>query len=122
MSDYKSVYSEASQYYIEKTVSSSEVEQGRYSRSKQREAKHNEQWKKQPVNLNDICDKFAPGDSGHKEGVKFVFEGDRYKIKADMAAGYLRIYDKASRCYLKLDGTPGTLDETHFKIYRREEM
>ena len=67
MSDYKETYSEESKYYIEKEVSSRELDKNRYERSKQREDKYNEQWKMHPVNLNDICDKFAPGDNGHKK-------------------------------------------------------
>lgn len=122
MSDYKSVYSEAAQYYVEETVPSSEIDQGRFDRSKKREEKYNENWKERPVNLNEICDKFAPGDAGHKEGVKFVFEGDDYKVVADMATGYLRIQDLNSGKYVTLDGAPSALEETHFKILRREEM
>ena len=122
MSDYKETYSEESKDYIEKVVSSRELDKNRYERSKQREDRYNEQWKKYPVNLNDICDKFAPGDNGHKEGVKFVFDGSTHEVKADMASGYLRIYNKQTHQYVKLDGTSGTAEETHFKILRREEM
>ena len=122
MSDYKSVYSEASQYYVEKEVPSSDVTQAQYDRSKAREAKYNENWKKQPVNLNDICDEFAPGDDGYKDGVKWKFDGERYQVVADMASGYLRIYDKETKRWCRLDGTSGGRDDTHFKILRREEM
>ncbi len=122
MSDYKSVYSEAAQYYITNEVEASSIDRARYERSKLREKKYNELWRRNSVNLNDVCDEFAPGDLGYKEGVKFIFEGDRYKVKADMASGYLRILDKDTGRYVKLDGAPGGLDETHFKIYRREEM
>ncbi|MGI6033435.1 MAG: hypothetical protein ACOX69_08470 [Coriobacteriales bacterium] len=122
MSDYKSVYSEASQYYVEKEVPSSGTTQAQYDRSKAREAEYNENWKKRPVNLNEICDKFAPGDDGYKDGVKWKFNGERYQVVADMASGYLCIYDKETKTWCKLDGTPGNGDETHFKILRREEM
>lgn len=123
MSDSKSIYSEMSNYYINERVPSSNVDQGRYDRSKERERKYNENWKRRPVNINEICDKFAPGDDGHEEGVKYVFEGSRYKVVADMVSGYLRIFDKTAKSYTKLDGTPsGSLEETHFKILRREEM
>ncbi len=122
MSDYKTAYSEVSQHYVETVVPFSDVDQGRYERSKSREARHNDQWIRNPVNINEICDRFTPGDDGYREGVKFVFESDRYLVKADMASGYLRIYDKELRAYVKLDGTPGTLAETHFKILTREEM
>lgn len=126
MADYKSAYSEASQYYVEHVIPSSGIDRDRYARSKERERKWNESWKKNPVNINDICDKFAPGDEGRKvgkeDGVKYVFEGDAYKVIADMASGYLRIQDKGTRAFVKLDGRPGTAEETHFKIFRREEM
>ena len=60
---------------------------------------------------------------GHQQGVKYVFEGERYEVKADMASGYLRIYDKVARSYVTLDGIPSDdLELTHFKILRREEM
>ena len=126
MSDYKSAYSEASQYYVKAKVPSSEVDRRRYDASKRRETQFNESWKKHAVNINEICDRFVPDDDGHKgeklNGVKYVFEGERYKVKADMASGYLRIYDKALKKYVKLDGSAGTRDDTHFKILRREEM
>ncbi len=122
MTDYKSAYSEASQSYIEHDVSISEIDHERYLRSKAREELFNGNWKKYPVNLNDICDEFAPGDDGHKDGVKFVFEGMQYTLKADMASGYLRIFDRRAKRYVKLDGTPGFLGETHFKILKREDM
>ena len=41
---------------------------------------------------------------------------------ADMASGYLRIFDKNQKTYIKPDGTPGTDKETYFKIKKREEM
>lgn len=37
-------------------------------------------------------------------------------------SGYLRIYDKTLKDYVKLDGTPGLPNETHFKIKKRSEM
>ena len=122
MGDVKTKYSDASKYYIEVTVSQSELDKGRYDRSKAREAKHNENWIKHKVNLNDIVKKFADGDRGERQGVKYVFKGSRYEVKADMASGYLRIYDRKTKKYVKLDGQPGTLEETHFKILKREEM
>lgn len=55
--------------------------------------------------------------------MKFDFEGTRYKIKCDKAAGYLRIFDKKVGMFCKLDGTPSmNLKETHFKIKKRGEM
>ena len=128
MADYKSAYSDISKDYIENTVPSNSVDQGRYNRSKNREALYNENWLKQKVNLNEIVDKFVPSVEGfveqHSEGgVKYDFEGERYIVKCDKVAGYLRIFDKQAKSYCLLDGTPSK-DQllTHFKIKRREEM
>lgn len=123
MGDAKSAYSEMSGYYVNDVVPSSAIDQGRYDRSKAREERFNESWKRNPVNINDICDRFAPGDMGHQQGVKYIFESEQYEVKADMASGYLRIYDKVARSYVTLDGIPSdNLELTHFKILRREEM
>ena len=123
MGDSKSRYSDFSNHYVEVAVRQSDLEQARYNRSKEREKRHNENWIKQKVNINDIVRKFTPEDrTGHSNGVKYVFENEKYAIKADMASGYLRIYDKKKKIYLKIDGTPGNLEETHFKIKRRGEM
>ena len=75
---------------------------------------HNEDWKKRSVNLNDIVKQFTPGVKGKPQGVKFQYENSKYIIKADMASGYIRIYDITIKQYVKLDGTPGTLDEMLF--------
>ena len=122
MADSKSNYSNASTNYVTKKIHQSSDDMGRYARSKTREAQFNEDWKKHMVNINDVIKKFAPNSVGKEKGVKFQFEGTRYIIKADMASGYLRIYDKTLKDYVKLDGTPGTLSETHFKIKKRSEM
>ena len=128
MADYKSAYSDISKDYIENTVPSNPVEQGRYDRSKKREAEHNKNWIKQKVNINEIVDKFISTVEGFVErytegGVKYDFEGERYIVKCDKVAGYLRLFDKKLKSYCLLDGTPCDLNElTHFKIKRREEM
>lgn len=122
MADAKTPYSTVSNYYVTTTVPSSSVDQGRYARSKERERKYNDNWIKQKVNINEIVDKFAPGCTGVVEGVKYIFEGPAYSVVADMASGYLRIKDNSSKKYLKLDGTPGNREETHFKIKKKEEM
>lgn len=128
MADYKLAYSDISKDYIENIVPSNPVDQGRYDRSKAREAAHNDTWVKQKVNLNEIVDKFVPSVEGfveqHSEGgVKYDFEGERYIVKCDKVAGYLRIYDKMEKSYCLLDGTPSRNNSlTHFKIKRREEM
>lgn len=123
MSDAKRRYSEASTEYREVAIPSSEIDQARYDRSKAREALYNENWKRNSVNINEVVSRFAPGAVGRRQGVKMVFEGERYEVRADMAAGYLRIYDKWLRKYVMLDGTPSdVLALTHFKVLRREEM
>lgn len=124
MTDSKNLYSEISHYYVEKTVRISEIDRARYERSKERERRYNEHWKKVPVNINDVVNTFAPGDSGHEKGVTYIFEGPRFQVRADMAAGYLRIYDKQLKAFVTLDGKlPGPQDEPpHYKILKREEM
>lgn len=128
MSDSKSTYSEVSKYYVNVTVPQNDIDRDRYLRSKDREKKWNQDWLKNKVNINEVVDRFVPkGDperSFHTEGgVKFDFEGTRYKIKCDKVAGYLRIFDKEVGMFCKLDGTPSrNLKETHFKIKKRGEM
>ena len=122
MADSKSNYSNASTNYVTKKINQSTTDKGRYSRSKAREAQYNEDWKKHMANINDVINQFAPNSVGKEKGVKFQFEGAEYIIIADMASGYLRIFDKETQQYVKLDGTPGSLSETHFKIKKRSEM
>ena len=128
MSDSKSTYSEVSKYYVNVTVPQNDIDRRRYVRSKDREKKWNQDWLKNKVNVNEVVDRFVPkGDpkrSFHTEGgVKFDFEGTRYKIKCDKVAGYLRIFDKKVGMFCKLDDTPSrNLKETHFKIKKRGEM
>ena len=78
--------------------------------------------KQRPVDLNDIVSRFTPGAQGRRRGVKYVFENARWRIDADMVAGYLRIYDKRTKKNVKLNGLPGSNKETHFKILKRREM
>ena len=128
MSDSKERYSINAKNYITKTVPGSSLDQERYMRSKLRESKHNEEWCKHKVDLNEIVAKFIPeGAKATKEktesGVKYVYVGDRYIIKCDKVSGYLRIYDKKTRKYCTADGIPSQDQaKTHFKIKRREEM
>ena len=112
----------ASRSYIGNDAPGSMVDQGRYDRSKDRETRWNESWKRQPVDLNDIVSRFTPGAQGRRRGVKYVFENARWRIDADMVAGYLRIYDKRTKKNVKLNGLPGSNKETHFKILKRREM
>ena len=128
MADYKEAYSDVSRDYIERIVPISQFDLDRYTRSKIREARNNENWNKQKVNLNEIVDRFIPESGGlvtyrTEGGVKYNFEGNSYIIRCDKVAGYLRIYDKQAKSYCLLDGTPSdNPDKTHFKIKRREEM
>lgn len=125
MSDSKADYSAESGRYVSSATggSAKETDKKAFEKSKGREAKHGENWKREPVNFNEICDKFAPGARGRRRGQKFVVEGKRYVVQADMASGYVRIWDKILRKHVRLNGTPGTYKEgTHFKIKKREEM
>ncbi len=128
MADYKAAYSDISKNYVDNIVPESQIEQDRYERSKMREARNNDNWIKKKVNLNEIVDRFIPkgGETiiqRTQGGVKYNFEGKRYIIKCDKVAGYLRIYDKLTKSYCMLDGTPSRdQNQTHFKIKRREEM
>lgn len=122
MADSKSRYSAAARYYARIMIHGSMVDAIRYFNSKVREAKFNENWKKNPVNLNEVVSKFTPGVKGRTQGVKYQYENEHFIVKADMPSGYLRIYDKRIQKYIKLDGTLGTFDETHFKIKKRREM
>ena len=123
MSDSKTPYSAASKRYVEHDVLQSDLDSRRYARSKDRESRFGVNWEKFRVNINEVVDRFTPGARGRREGVKFVFEGERYLIKADMVSGCLRIYDKVARSYVLLNGIPCNDNSlTHFKILRREEM
>ncbi len=116
--DNKALYSKASQYYVTTQAGTNPG----YGKSKNREAKHNADWESQKVNINEIIDQFAPTFTAKENNQKLIFFGDDYNVITDMASGYLRIYDKNQKAYVKLDGTLGTDKETHFKIKKREEM
>lgn len=122
MADNKAGYSKAARFYARYMIHSNMVDAMRYYRSKLRESRFNENWKKNMVNLNDVVDQFTPGAKGKAKGVKYQFEGTHYEVIADMPSGYLRIRDKRTGSFIKLDGTPGNREETHFKIKKRKEM
>ena len=122
MSDSKAGYSKAAKFYARIMIHSSMLDAIRYYKSKLRESKYNSNWEKNKVNLNDVVSKFTPSKKGEAKGVKYVFKNANYTIKADMPSGYLRIFDNKAKKYVKLDGTPGTNEETHFKIKKRREM
>ena len=111
MADSKSAYSSASKKFVNKTIQNSEKEE-----------LYNEDWSKQKVNINEIVDEFTPNSKGYKVGYKYVFEGNKYQVVADMVAGYLKIVDKKTKQSLKLNGKPGSKKDTHFKILKRSEM
>lgn len=124
MADSKSAYSEASKHYIEVKVPASAKDQERFDKAKLREARYNENWKKQKVNLNEIIDQFCPDFTVKEKGEKFIFKGDRYDIQADMVGGYLKIYDNKIKKWINLDGSiaDSSNGEGHYKIKKREEM
>lgn len=123
MGDAKSLYSEASKYNIEVNMTQNAADATRYSRSKDRERAYGTYWKKHMVNLNDIVDRFAPGVTGLRKGYKFIFQGSRYTVIADMPSGYLRVYDEVLKSFVTLDGVPSRIGElTHFKILKRGDV
>lgn len=92
--DSKARYSQAAKHYARILIHSSMLDAIRYYRSKVRESKFNENWKKHMVNLNDVVNQYTPEVKGKPKGVKYQFENNKYIIKVDMPSGYLRIYDK----------------------------
>ena len=122
MADSKTAYSSASKKFVNKAVLKSEEAKHQFDVSKKKEEKYNNKWSNHMININEVVDKFSPNSKGYKNGYKYVFEGDKYQVVADMAAGYLRIKNKNTNQYVKLDGKPGSNDETHFKIKKRSEM
>ena len=123
MANAKEIYSEASKYYCETKVPASPKDQERYNKSKAREAKYNENWKKEKVNIIDIVNQYAPNAEAYENGYKFYFEGKDNVVMCDMVAGYLRIKNKATGLFYKMDGTlTSSREGTHFKIKRKEEM
>ena len=94
MSNAKEIYSEASKYYCETKVPSSPMDQERYNRSKAREARFNENWKKEKVNIIDIVNQYAPNAEAYEKGYFYMLDGTLTDSK----------------------------DGTHFKIKRKEEM
>lgn len=120
MSDYKEMYSKSSDQY--KSEINGDAEKNVFSRSKLREERHNSDWINRKVDLNDVVNHFTPKPKMVRSGTKYRYIGEKYEVIADMAAGYLRIYDRHLKRYVKLDGSVGDNKETHFKIKQREEM
>lgn len=124
MADAKTIYSNNAREYINKEVVLNEKDYYRYKASKEREKRYNSIWEQNKVNINEIVLKYQATIRTYTEGgVKFIYEGERYIIKADKVAGYLRIYDKVAHSFLTTDGQPSRCqDLTHFKIKKSEEM
>lgn len=124
MSDTKSLYSKVSEIFVENANAKDELMKFEYEKSKARERKHNQEWLKRPVNLNEVIDTFAPEYTSRQVNGKYIFSSvdGHYDIITDMSAGYLRIYDKKINKYIGLDGKPGKEKNTHYKIKKREEM
>ncbi|WP_288801155.1 hypothetical protein [uncultured Fibrobacter sp.] len=123
MSNAKERYSETSKEYCEIKVPSSPLDLARYKRCKERERKFNENWKKEKVNIIDMVNRYAPNAKVYTKGYKFYFEGPDNVVICDMVAGYLRIQNKKTKLFYRLDGSLTKSNErTHFKIKRREEM
>lgn len=122
MADSKLNYSNNSITYTTKTIYESESAMKKYNHGKYIESIFNNDWKKTPVNINEIVDKFAPKRDEYVLGYKYIYDGENYRVVADMIGGYLRIVDKKTNQPLKLNGKPGSKKETHFKIKKRSEM
>ncbi|MDD5974102.1 MAG: hypothetical protein PUC01_10355 [Spirochaetales bacterium] len=118
-SDSKSVYSKSAEYNLA-NLSDERISRA-YLSSKDREKRHNNEWTKRKVNINDIVAIFTPNAKIEQSYQKLIFKGDKYTIIADLNAGYLRIQNKEGK-YIKLNGAVGSDSETHFKIMNREEM
>ena len=94
-----------------------------FQASKERERKYNERWKQHKANLNELVNRYTPGATPKIEGVKAIFDGDRYKIIAGLPSGYVKVQEKHKKKWLNYDGTFKRKDEKdHFKILRLEEM
>lgn len=123
MSDAKDNYSNASSSFVGDALKGSEESRRLYDKSKRREARHNDDWVERAVSINDLVQQFAPNADGYRSGVKYIYRGDRYTVVADMASGYVRIFDNIAHSYVDRNGRPCRNErETHFKIKRREEM
>ena len=122
MADSKSNYSNTASAKTSEASSNPKI-QAAYVRAKEEERRFNSNWSKNKVNLNDLVEKFAPIHATKLEGSrKYNIIGKNYIIKVDLFSGSARVFDRTIKRYVKLDGTKGTLDQTHFKIKKREEM
>ena len=94
MSNAKEINSKLSKYQVEYAVPSSSDLQYGYAESKKRQVLFNENWKNKD-----------------------------YIVKADMASGYLKVYDRNLKTYLDKHGNPvPDGPDSHMKILRKEKM
>lgn len=122
MADSKTNYSSSSREYVSNISNTSKNAAIGYEKSKSREQRYNDNWLQNKANINDVVEKFAPNSKGVVKGVKYIFYGPKHNVIADMASGYVRIWDKNQRSFVKLDGKSGNSKQTHFKIMKKEEM
>ena len=52
--------------------------------------------------MNELVNRYTPGATPKIEGVKAIFDGDRYKIIADLPSGYAKVQDKTTKKMVKL--------------------
>ena len=120
MSDNKEKYSKTSKKEIELNVVETNKKKEQYDKAKRLEQQYNNKWKQHMVDINEIIKKITPNAEPKIKGSKMEYISEDYHVKADMFAGYLRIFDRKTGQAIKLDKTPGTLDETHFKIKKKK--
>ena len=102
MANSKRMYSKLAEYYNGFVVPNSIDDKRRYEKNKERERKYNERWKQHKVNLNELVNRYTPGATPKIKGVKAIFDGDRYKIIADLPSGYAKVQDKTTKKMVKL--------------------
>ena len=123
MSDAKTPYSKAAQYYVKEVVPKSEADQKRFAAGKAREARFNNQWIALAVNIDEVVDKYAPNAKQRVDRYKYIWSGEDYAIIADMITGTVRLYSRAAKMYTDRYGVPIEGNElTHFKILKRKDM
>ena len=102
MANSKRMHSKLAEYSNGFVVPGSAKDRERYEKSKERERKYNERWKQHKVNLNELVNRYTPGATPKIKGVKAIFDGDRYKIIADLPSGYAKVQDKTTKKMVKL--------------------
>lgn len=99
---------------------------GGYAAAKNRAKKYHKEWAKQSVDINKVVEKFTGNAQGESVGMKTIYKGERYYVLADYVGCYLRIMDKTTGKFVKIDGSPCIIpedfNEAHYRIKTREEM